>query len=227
MAISKNSVEGVDQAASEDAPACGEVAVDFDAIWFDCDWEPLDFGASESEVSEQEASEANLIPTLGCTDFAAAAWTGTSASTAAAATVAVTAPKPAAGLPIYTKANLSPAAHFAYRKACRKVLRAWFMANITHPYVSKQSDFDQLQSETLLCRTQIIDWFCNERLRNKEYRAIKAGQPAVLGSVPEPRLLQRAATEPKRALTPKRRLESLSSDDVPEVSPIKRTASAP
>jgi hypothetical protein len=262
MGLAGNSVVGVEQTMRPAAIACGEATacvdfggeatacvefggeatacVDFDRLWFDCDMMSFDFGAPESCVSAQELSEAQLAPEPECAEAAAAA---TAVATAA---VAVTAPLAAAGLPIYTKATLSPAVHFAYRKACRAVLKGWFMEHLAHPYVTKQSDFDNLQSETSLCRSQIINWFCNERLRNKEYRAFKAGQPVVPSSVPEPKLLQRTATEPtrvqraetepgllQRAATeskpkraPKRQAASLGGD-APTPGAIKRFASAP
>jgi hypothetical protein len=223
MGLAGNSVVGVqEQTTRPAATACGEATTcgGFDQLWFDCDMTPFDFGAPESFVSAQELSEAQLAPEPECAEAAAAA------DAVATAAVAAAAPRAAAGLPIYTKATLSPAVHFAYRKACRAVLKGWFMEHLAHPYVTKQSDFDHLQSETSLCRSQIINWFCNERLRNKEYRAFKAGQPVVPSPVPEPKLLQRAATEPKPKRAPKRRATSLGGD-APTPVDIKRFASAP
>jgi hypothetical protein len=230
MGLAVNSVVGVnmEQTTLPAATACGEETTygDFDQLWFDCDMMPIDFGAPESFVSAQELSEATLAPEPDCAVAAAAA------DIVACTAVAAVAPRAAAGFPIYTKESLSPAVHVAYRKACRVVLKAWFMEHLAHPYVTKQSDFDYLQSETALCRSQIINWFCNERLRSKEYRAFKAGQPVVPSSVPEPKLLQRAATEPKPKLAPKpkrapKRQASSLGDDAPTPDGIKRVASAP
>jgi hypothetical protein len=191
MGLAGNSVVGVvEQTTRPAATACGEEITygRVDELWFDCDTTPIDFGAPERFVSAQELSEAKLAPEPDSAEAAAA-----SADAAATAIVAAIAPRAEAGLPIYTKATLSPTVHFADRKACRVVLKAWFMEHLAHPYVTEQSDFDHLQSKTSLCRLQIINWFCNERLRNKEYRAFKAGQAVGPSSVPEPKLLQRAS----------------------------------
>lgn len=58
-----------------------------------------------------------------------------------------------------------------FSKENHAILNEWFDNNISNPYPS-YFEKNQLMKQTGLKKTQIINWFVNERIRNKKYKKL-------------------------------------------------------